>query len=172
MHCSTPTESAGISFGPACTWVSSGALFTSLTCGICVLKTTLFHVRQLSMSGSNSAGLYSTSTIGAKLGCAWLAFCCEDGFLKYHLHSRGGLGFSFFCAFAILALNDSTAEWEPLNDRAAKSSSHARAIISLSPSAEWGQFGILNTNITGAPVPALNKRTIEKTLERISLHCF
>lgn len=172
MHCSTPTESAGISFSPASKWVSSGALFTSLTRWVCVLRTTLFHVRLFFMLGSNSAGLYSTYTIGTKLGCAWLAFCCEGVVFKFHVHSRDVLGFSFFCTFAILAVNESTEEWEPLNDEEAKSNSHARATISLSPSAEWGQFGILNTNITEASVPALNKRIVERILERISLHCF
>lgn len=162
MHCSTPTESAGINFSLSSTWVSSGALFTSLTCWVGVLRTTLFHVRLFYMSGSNRADLYSTCTIGEKLGCAWLAFCWEEDVFMYHLHSKEGLGFSFFCTFAILAVNDSTEEWKPLNYRAAKSNSHARATTSLSLPAEWGQFG---TNITGTSVPALTKELLKGPLK-------
>lgn len=47
-----------------------------------------------------------------------------------------------------------------------------RAAISLSPDAEWRQFWIPNTDTTGASVPALNKKPVERTLERICLHCF
>lgn len=110
---------------------------------------------------------------GAKLCLACLLLLWRGCLLSTPFIQLDLLDFFFFCTFAIWVVNEQhwgtwASKWQSSRIKLV----HARAAISLAPGAEWGQFWIPTTDITGTSVPALNKKSVERTLERISLQCF